>query len=210
MSIELMSLPYSTKALAPIISNETLEIHHGKHHKGYVDKVNAAIEGTDLADADLETIIKASSEKGDNKLFNSAAQTWNHGFYWHSLAPESSEPSGDLAKAIERDFGSMKDLKAALGDEATGHFASGWAWLAEENGKLKVLSTHDAGTLVTEAANPLLVIDVWEHAYYVDVRNDRGAYVKDVLQNCLNWDFASKNFERGSQWTYPADELAQG
>lgn len=204
MTISLMPLPYADTALAPHISQETLQLHHGAHHKGYVDKANDAIAGTDLADASLEEIVKAADAKGDKKLFNSAAQTWNHGFYWHSLSPEASEPSGELAAAIDASFGSIDELKKQLAAEAENHFASGWAWLVAENGKLKVISTHDAGTPITGPANPLLTIDVWEHAYYVDTRNKRPAYVKAVIDNLLNWKFASDNFARGSVWVYPA------
>lgn len=204
MTISLMPLPYSLDALASHISSDTLEVHHGAHHKGYVDKVNAAIEGADLAGASLEEIVASSLEQGKAGLFNSAAQTWNHGFYWCSMAPEASEPSAALSEVIARDFGSMEALKEKLSDEAVGHFASGWAWLVSRGGKLEVVSTHDAGTALTEGCNPLLTVDVWEHAYYVDQKNKRPAYVAAVLDNLLNWQFASENFERGSPWTYPA------
>lgn len=204
MPISLISLPYAQDALEPHVSAETLRIHHGAHHKGYVDKINVAIEGTPLADADLETIITASVEKGDKKLFNSAAQTWNHGFYWLSLSPAKTEPSAELAAAITRDFGSLDALKEALSKEAVDHFASGWAWLVSDQGTLKVISTHDAGTALTEGVVPLLTIDVWEHAYYIDVKNKRPDYVKTVLDSLLNWDFASENFARDGVWRYPA------
>ncbi|GGC17328.1 superoxide dismutase [Fe] [Novosphingobium marinum] len=200
MTISLMPLPYSHDALAPHISAETLETHHGKHHKGYVDKVNAGIEGTDMAGADLETIVKKSS----GGLFNSAAQTWNHGFYWHSMSPDGSQPSDALAKAIDASFGSVDALKEKLSEEAVGHFASGWAWLVADGDSLKVISTHDAETAITEGVNPLLTIDVWEHAYYIDVKNKRPEYVNAVLGNIVNWKFASENFERGTAWVYPS------
>ncbi len=200
MTIALMPLPYAQDALEPHISSKTLEIHHGAHHKTYVDKLNAAIEGTDNAGKPLEAIVKASS----GPLFNNAAQTWNHGFYWHSLSPEKTQPSESLATAIKNDFGSMDALLEALTNEAVGHFASGWAWLVVEGGKLKVISTHDAGTPITTDANPLVTIDVWEHAYYIDQMNKRPAYVKAVLENVINWKFASDNFDRGTAWVYPA------
>ena len=202
MTINLMSLPYSTEALAPHISSETLQFHYGKHHRGYVSKVNKAIEGTGLANSDLEAIIETANKDGSQGLFNSAAQVWNHGFYWHSLTPDSCEPEGNLAEAITRDFGSIEEFNEKFTAEATGHFASGWAWLVSDNGKLKIVSTHDAETPLTEGLNPLLTIDVWEHAYYIDVRNDRPAYVKTVIESCLNWKFASANFERGTPWIY--------
>lgn len=204
MSISLMPLPYEKDALTPHISQQTLEFHHGKHHKSYVGKVNDAIEGTALADDDLETIVQKAKKNGDDKLFNAAAQSWNHGFYWHSLSPESNEPGESLAKAIDNDFGSLQKLKKALADEATGHFASGWAWLVADDGKLKVISTHDSATALTHSVNPLITIDVWEHAYYLDRQNARGKYVSAVLDKLVNWKFATENLERGTPWTYPA------
>lgn len=209
MSVSLMPLPYSMGALEPHISRETLEFHHGKHHKGYIDKVNRAIDGTKIANADLEEIIKTAQDMGDQSLFNASAQAWNHGFYWHSLAPEKSEANGGLADAINRNFGSMAGFKKRFTEEAIGHFGSGWAWLvADQEGGLDVFSTHDAGTYVTKSVNPLLTIDVWEHAYYIDVRNARADYVEAVVENCLNWEFASSNYERGKCWIYMADEHA--
>lgn len=204
MTISLMPLPYAENALAPHISEVTLKTHHGAHHKTYVDKVNEAIQGTALAAADLETIVKTADKEGDHGLFNSAGQAWNHGFYWHSLTPESADPNKGLAEAIERDFGSMEGVKEALSEEANEHFASGWAWLVADGGKLRVISTHDAGTALIGRAIPLLTIDVWEHAYYLDVKNKRPDYVKAVVENCLNWKFASENYDRGSPWTYPS------
>lgn len=201
--ISLMPLPYAYDALAPQISEKTLREHHDKHHKGYVDKVNKAIEGTPLADAPIEQIIREADKSGDKKLFNSAAQTWNHGFYWHSLSPKPTEPSGDLKAAIERDFGSLDKLREKLTQEAVDHFASGWAWLVDDGGTLKVTSTHDAGCPITGSANPLLTIDVWEHAYYLDVQSKRPDYVKAVVGERLNWDFAVENLARGTPWIYP-------
>jgi len=203
MPVSLIPLPYPTDALAPHISAETLELHHGAHHKGYVDKVNEAIAGSDLADADLETIVRAAEARGDRTLFDNAAQAWNHGFYWHSLAARPGRPSGPLLEAIAGDFGSPERLNEALVEEATGHFASGWAWLVAGEGGLKVISTHDAGTPLTTGEVPLLTIDLWEHAYYLDVQNKRPDYVEAVVENCLNWDFAAENFSRGTAWTYP-------
>jgi len=202
MAFELIPLPYDSEALAPAISAETLSFHHGKHHKAYVDKANAAIEGTDLADKSLEEVIVAS--RGTNQgLFNNAAQSWNHGFYWHSLAASSNGPSGDLAAKIEEAFGSVEDLKAKLADRGVGHFASGWVWLAEKGGKLSIEETHDGDTLADSGFNPLLTLDVWEHAYYLDHQNLRPAYLKAVIDNNLNWDFAADNLARGTAWKYP-------
>lgn len=203
MTISLIKLPYSRDALAPHISDETLKFHHGKHHKGYVDKTNEAIEGTDLADSSLNEIVRAAKKNRDRDLFNNAAQAWNHGLYWHSLSPGKSAPSDSLRSAIDSSFGSMDKMKDALKEEATGHFASGWAWLVAVGGSLKVVTTHDAGTALTMRGNPLLTIDVWEHAYYLDRQNARDAYVGKVVDKLLNWQFASENYERGEAWSYP-------
>lgn len=207
MPISLIPLPYSDDALEPHVSSATLQTHHDKHHKAYVDKVNEAIEGTDLDGEALENIVIAAEKKGDTKLFNNAAQAWNHGFYWHSLSPDESTPSKALAAAIDRDFGSAKALREALMKEATDHFASGWAWLISRDGKLEILSTHDAGSPLTAGTVPLLTIDVWEHAYYLDVKNRRPDYVKAVVNNLLNWKFASENYDRDGAWVYPGREL---
>ncbi|MBD3729660.1 MAG: superoxide dismutase [Sphingomonadales bacterium] len=203
MAFELMPLPYNSDALAPAISAETLSFHHGKHHKAYIDKANAAIEGTDMADDSLETVI--AKARGTNQgLFNNAAQSWNHGFYWCSLAAESGHPSDELGAMIDEAFGSLDDLKAKLADRGAGHFASGWVWLAEKDGKLSIEETHDGDTLADSGFNPLLTIDVWEHAYYLDHQNARPSYLKAVIDTKLNWGFASDNLARGSAWTYPA------
>lgn len=204
MAIKLMPLPYDGAALSPHISKQALELHHGAHHKGYVDKVNKAVSNSPLADVSLEEIVRSADGTGDAALLNSAAQAWNHGFYWHSLTPDASRPSPDLAAAIERDFGSADELGLKLREAAEQHFASGWAWLVANGDRLNVISTHDAGTPLTGKANPLLAIDVWEHAYYLDVQNRRPEHVRAVVENLLNWDFASANFARGTVWTYPA------
>jgi Fe-Mn family superoxide dismutase len=199
MTIALIPLPYALDALEPHISSKTLEIHHGAHHKTYVDKLNAAIAGTDNEGKTVEEIAKAAS----GPLFNNSAQTWNHGFYWYSLSPEKTAPSEALAAAITADFGSVDALLEALSNEAVNHFSNGWAWLVLDDGKLKVISTHDADSALVKGVTPLLTVDVWEHAYYIDQMNKRPAYVKAVLENILNWTFASENFERGTTWVYP-------
>jgi len=202
MAIKLIDLPYDSSALEPAISAETLSFHHGKHHKAYIDKTNAAVEGGELEGKPLEVII-AAARGNDQGLFNNAAQSWNHGFYWYSLAGESAKPSGDLAAKIESDFGSLDELKSKLADRGEGHFASGWVWLAEKGGKLSIEETHDADTLADGESNPLLVIDLWEHAYYLDHQNARPDYLKAVLDEKLNWDFAAENLARGKTWAYP-------
>ncbi|SMQ69608.1 superoxide dismutase, Fe-Mn family [Altererythrobacter xiamenensis] len=201
MSFELMSLPYADDALDPAVSAETLSYHHGKHHQAYIDKTNAAIEGTDHADKSLEEIIAAA--RGSNQgLFNNSAQSWNHGFYWHSMAPDGGTASDELKSMIDDAFGSMDKLKQELKDRGAGHFASGWVWLAEKGGKLSVEETHDGDTLADSDFNPLLTIDVWEHAYYLDHQNKRPAYLDAVIDEKLNWSFASENLARGTTWTY--------
>ncbi len=203
MAFTLMPLPFDSEAIAPAISAETFSYHHGKHHNAYVTKTNDAIEGTPHADASLAEII-AASRSSNQGLFNNSAQVWNHGFFWHSLAPSTSGPSGDLADKIDASFGSLDELKSQLKAKGAGHFASGWVWLAEKGGKLEVVDTHDADTLVDSDYNPLLVIDLWEHAYYLDHQNARPSYLDAVVDNHLNWDFAADNLARGSAWAYPA------
>ena len=202
MAFQLIDLPYDAEAIAPAITAETFSYHHGKHHQAYIDKTNSAIDGTAHSDKPLEAIV-AASRGSDQGLFNNSAQSWNHGFYWHSLTPSTSGPSGDLAAKIDECFGSLDDLKSKLADAGAGHFASGWVWLAEKNGKLSIEETHDGDTLADSDFNPLLTIDVWEHAYYLDHQNARPAYLKAVIENHLNWDFAADNLARGSAWKYP-------
>jgi Fe-Mn family superoxide dismutase len=202
MAFELIPLPYDKDALAPAISADTLGFHHGKHHKAYIDKTNAAVEGTDKEDLDLEAVIAASRGK-DQGLFNNSGQSWNHGFYWHSLSPEGQSPEGDLAAKIDAAFGSFDDLKKQLAERGTGHFASGWVWLADKGGTLSIEETHEADTLADQKLNPLLVIDLWEHAYYLDHQNLRPNYLKAVIDGHLNWSFAAENLARGSSWKYP-------
>lgn len=204
MAITLPPLPYADDALAPAISATTLQTHHGKHHKAYVDKTNAAIDGTDLAGASLEQIIAAADAKGDKGQFNNAAQSWNHAFYWNSMSPDAATPTGELAAAIDAAFGSLDKLKAELAAQGTAHFASGWVWLVSRGGKLAVEQTHDAATFATGDAKPLLVIDLWEHAYYLDHKNLRPDYLKVVIEKHLNWTFAAENLAREGTWTYPA------
>jgi Fe-Mn family superoxide dismutase len=203
MTFKLTPLPYADTALDPAISAETLSYHHGKHHQAYIDKTNAAIEGTAHADTSLEDVIAAA--RGSNQgLFNNAAQSYNHGFYWLSMAADTTSASDELASMIKTAFGSVDDLKTRLADKGAGHFASGWVWLAEKDGKLSIEETHDGDTLADSDFNPLLVIDLWEHAYYLDHQNKRPAYLDAVINQKLNWAFASDNLARGTTWKYPA------
>ncbi|HEY8603785.1 superoxide dismutase [Tsuneonella suprasediminis] len=202
MAFDLIPLPYADTALAPAISAETLSYHYGKHHKAYIDKTNAAIEGGELADKSLEEVIAAVRGKNQG-LFNNAAQSWNHGFYWHSLAADTGNPSDELASMIDDAFGSLDKLKDELKARGAGHFASGWVWLVEKGGKLEIAETHDGDTLADQDGNPLLTVDVWEHAYYLDHQNARPAYLDAVIDTKLNWSFASENLARGTTWKYP-------
>lgn len=202
MPFELIPLPYSQDALAPAISAETLGFHHGKHHKAYIDKTNAALEGAGKAGDDLETVI-AEARGVDQGLFNNAGQSWNHGFYWHSLSPDRQEPEGELAYRIDAAFGSLADLKKQLAEKGAGHFASGWVWLVDRGGALEIAETHDADTLADRDGNLLLLIDLWEHAYYLDHQNARPDYLKAVIEDHLNWSFAGENLARGTTWKYP-------
>lgn len=190
MTHELPKLPFALDALAPHISKETLEYHYGKHHKGYVDKLNKGIVGTEFANSSLEDIIR----KAKGGLFNNAAQTWNHTFYWNSLSPKGGgQPQGALADAVKDSFGSLEALQKEFSEKAAGLFGSGWAWLVKHpDGKLGVVQTGNAANPLTGSDKPLLTCDVWEHAYYIDYRNARPKYIEAWWQ-LVNWEFASRN-----------------
>lgn len=193
MAFKLPELPYAKNALAPHISEETLEYHYGKHHAAYVNNLNKLIEGTEFEPMNLEEIIKKSS----GGVFNNAAQIWNHTFYWHCLSPKGGdEPTGKLADAIIKSFGSFADFKEKFSQTAITTFGSGWAWLVKDNkdGAIKIISTSNAGTPMTEGQTALLTCDVWEHAYYIDYRNARPDYVK-AFWSLVNWDFVADNFQ---------------
>jgi len=196
MAFDLPALPYDKTALEPHISENTLNYHHGKHHNGYVTKLNAAIEGTDLEGKSLEEIISATSgDAARQGIFNNAAQVWNHTFYWHSMKPNGGgAPTGKIAEMIDRDFGSYDAFKAAFKEKGATQFGSGWAWLVHAGGKLHVTNTLNAHTPVEDAdATPLLTMDVWEHAYYLDYQNDRPGYIDHFLDHLVNWEFANAN-----------------
>jgi Fe-Mn family superoxide dismutase len=192
-TFELPPLPYAQDALTPHMSAETFQFHHGKHHATYVKNLNDALAKSGSPETSLEAIIKKSKAEGDKFVFNQSAQIWNHTFFWNSMTPNKGAIGGDLAKAINDSFGGVDQFKAAFTDKAVKHFASGWAWLvADKSGKLSVIDSHDADTpIANDAGTPLLTCDVWEHAYYIDRRNDRGAYVKAFLEELANWDFAA-------------------
>lgn len=192
MAFELPALPFAKDALEPHISAETLEFHYGKHHATYVQKLNGLVEGTDLASKSLEEIIKTS----EGPLFNNAAQVWNHTFYWNCLAPNAGgEPTGALAEAITKSFGSFAEFKAAWDDKAVNNFGSSWTWLVKKaDGGLEIVNTSNAATPLTdESVTTLLTVDLWEHAYYVDYRNARPSYLSGFWA-LVNWDFVAKNF----------------
>jgi Fe-Mn family superoxide dismutase len=196
MAFELPALPYAAGALAPHMSAETLEFHHGKHHKAYVDKTNGLIAGQDLDGRTLAEVIKAAKDSGDKGLFNNSAQVWNHSFFWQCLSPEQQAPTGRLAEMITDSFGSADALVKKLIEESTNHFASGWGWLVLDGDALKIGSLHDADTpVVHEGMVPLLTIDVWEHAYYIDYRNARPKYLEAVTANLINWEFVAQNLD---------------
>lgn len=188
-------LPYAENALDPVISTNTIGFHYGKHHKGYVDTLNKLIAGTELSNHSLEKLITETAGKADKvAIFDNAAQTWNHTFYWRSLRPKGGgEPPAALKQRIEASFGNLDACKKELAMAATTEFGSGWAWLVLEADKLKVVKTANAETPLTKGVKPLLTIDVWEHAYYLDYQNRRPDYVNAVLDKLINWGFAADN-----------------
>ena len=196
MQFKLQPLDYPYDALAPHISASTVEIHYSKHHKGYLDKLEKAIGGKELADEDLEDIVC----KTEGSTFNNAAQVWNHDFYWQCMTPDGGgDPKGEVAEALKRDFGSIKDFRQKFAEAAKNEFGSGWAWLVQESGKLKVRSTTDAENPLIYEQNPLLTIDVWEHAYYLDYQNERAKYVKAFIDHLINWDFVARNLKNARE-----------
>jgi len=207
MPFQLPELPYAQDALAPHMSAETLEFHHGKHHKAYVNKTNELLEKeASLSGASLIEVIRSAKTGGNQKLFNQSAQLWNHSFFWQCLAPaQGQKPTGKLASLIDDGFGNTEALLKKLQEEAVSHFASGWAWLVLDRDQLKITSLHDADTpLVHDGMKPLFTLDVWEHAYYIDYRNERPKFASAVLSNIVNWDFVAQNldgrgFERADQ-----------
>ena len=222
MAFTLPELPYDRNALEPHMSGETLDFHYGKHHKAYVDKTNQLLAAKGGSGSLIEVVQQARSG-GDGKLFNNAAQLWNHSFFWQCLAPANQQkPGGKLMRMINESFGTADDMLKALQEEAVNHFASGWAWLVLDRDTLKITSLHDADTpLVHEGMKPLFTLDVWEHAYYIDYRNERPRFAQTVLSNIVNWDFVEQNLDgngasRADQETssqsvadVPAKETAQ-
>ena len=193
MTISLPDLPYSRDDLAPYISENTLNFHYGKHHTAYVDNLNKLIEGTDLAGKSLEDIIdKVANDANNVAIFNNAAQVWNHTFYWKSMVPGGGgTPSGNIADKLQTDFGGYEKFAEQLKKTALAQFGSGWAWLVLNAGKLEVVKTSNADTPIAHGLKPLMTVDVWEHAYYLDYQNRRGDYLNAFFNNLINWDFVN-------------------
>jgi len=198
MTIKQSPLPYDTDALEPYVSADTLAVHYGKHHSGYVTKLNTLIEDTPYAGKDLEQIIAVAREKSDVSILNNAEQIWNHAFLWESMTPEGAEPpAGEIRQLIDDQFGSFEKFKDAFRSAAVSLFGSGWVWLVLDGNRLRILPTGNAQSPVATEMLPLLVLDVWEHAYYLDYKNERNRYVDNFLDKLINWKFAAANLERG-------------
>jgi Fe-Mn family superoxide dismutase len=206
----LPDLPYAYDALEPVISDRTMHFHHDKHHATYVKTLNELLEKAGKSPNSLEEVIQQAAKNGEKKLFNNAAQAWNHAFFWDAMTPTRQQPSGDLEAAIKAAFGDLAALKTAFVTEGIGHFGSGWVWLtADKSGALKVISTHDAEDTVTHAdVTPLLVCDLWEHAYYLDHQNDRKGFLEAWFDTLAHWEFAGYQYAAargaGEAWRYPA------
>ena len=200
MTIKLPELPYAMDALEPHISTDTMEFHYGKHHRGYVDKLNNLIEGTHFEDMPLEQIIVSARESAEIDILNIAAQAWNHAFFWQSLSPTGqSEPVGRIRDLIEDEFGDIDKFKKEFRAAATSQFGSGWTWLVLDAGKLRIMSTTNADSPVGTHMTPLLTLDVWEHAYYLDYQNERARYVDAFLDKLIDWRFALDNVQVGEK-----------
>jgi len=195
MAIQLPDLPYAKDGLAPYISANTLEFHHGKHHRAYVDNTNKLIAGTELANESLETIVKKTvGDAAKSGLFNNAAQVWNHSFYWQCMKPDGGgKPTGKAADKINETWGSFDKFAEELKNAGVTQFGSGWAWLVLDGGKLKVIKTANADTPIAPGVKPLLTVDVWEHAYYLDYQNRRPDYLATFIEKLINWDFVKSN-----------------
>jgi Fe-Mn family superoxide dismutase len=200
MTIKLPELPYAMDALEPHISKTTMEFHYGKHHRVYVDKLNKLIDGTHFADLPLEQIIVSARESAAIDVLNNAAQAWNHAFFWQSLSPTGqSEPVGRIRDLIEDEFGAIAKFKREFRAAATSQFGSGWTWLVLDSGKLRIMSTTNAESPVGTHITPLLTLDVWEHAYYLDYQNERARYVDAFLDKLIDWRFALDNVQVGEK-----------
>jgi Fe-Mn family superoxide dismutase len=204
--IILPELPYAYEALQPTISADTMHTHHDKHHAKYVEVANKLVGENGLEGRSVEDIIAEAERRGLTKLFNNAAQAWNHAFFWDCMTPNRRDPQGELAAAIQEAFGGLAGLREKFVQEGADHFASGWVWLAAEGPQLTVLSTHDGGTLAHDRRTPLLLCDVWEHAYYLDYKQDRKSFLERWFDNVADWEFAEAQFAaaqgRHEPWTF--------
>lgn len=198
----LPKLPYAESALEPHISAQTMALHHGKHHNAYVEMLNKLVAGTPFQDASLEEIIKrtdGATDADQRKIFNNAGQHWNHSFFWESTTPSGGGTlPAELARAVERDFGSEADFREELINQGKSHFGSGWVWLVVSGGKLQIMTTHDAGVPITQGVTPLVTCDLWEHAYYLDHQNRREEFLRAWLGHLVNWEFAEANLAKAS------------
>lgn len=207
----LPALPYAEDALAPRMSRETLNTHHKKHHAAYVKKANDALAKQGWTEAKLEDVIARARAEGDKFLFNQSAQIWNHTFFWNAMTPDPAGPAGDLKAALDKAFGDHAGFRKQFVEKGEKHFASGWVWLVSDaQGALSLVDTHDADTLADGKATPLLVADVWEHAYYIDHKNERGKFLEAFVDTLANWTFAAKQYDaargKGARWEHPKGE----
>ena len=195
MSISLSKLPYSLDALEPHVSETTLGIHYERHHQGYVDKLNNLIEGMPYEGMSLEDIIRKARQNADIDVLNNAAQAWNHEFFWKSMSPNGGKPDGRIKEAVEARFKEVTEFNRRFRDAATGLFGSGWVWLLFDRGQIRIVTTGNAETPAGTELTPLVTLDVWEHAYYLDYQNERGRFIDAWLDNLINWNFAAANLE---------------
>ena len=206
---KLPELPYPYESLAPTVSDATMRTHHDKHHAAYVNTTNTLVKDKGIEDKAMEEVVAYAAANGEKKLFNQSGQSWNHAFFWECMSPQAGEPSGDLAQAITARFGGLAELKTKFVEEGVGHFASGWAWLVVKGGELEVISTHDGDTAIAhEGVTPVLVCDLWEHAYYLDYKNLRKDFLESWFDKVANWRFAEAQYAAakggGQGYRYPA------
>jgi Fe-Mn family superoxide dismutase len=212
---DLPDLPYDYDALEPVISSRTMQFHHDKHHRAYVETTNALLKDAKVSPDSLESVIRAAKASGNKKLFNNAAQAWNHAFFWNAMTPGGAKPDGELAAAISGACGDVAGLKQRFVEDGVAQFGSGWVWLiANAEGQLRIVTTHDAGEPIEDdGAVPILVCDVWEHAYYLDHQNDRKGFLAAWFDALPNWSFAASQFAaarvQGQAWRYPAPQAVQ-